>query len=164
MYSLCTDNSFFKHTAKAVSWAPGRGAAVLDDVGFVGHEVGREAVAAGAIRARHEIEIAGGGRVEDRGDGRDSRIGDRSRWQPRMLVGVVRVAAGQVGSVKGAAIVAGQQRRVDRGRVAIELHPDSQAALENGGDHGPLAGELAFLRSEEHTLNSSHLGISYAVF
>ena len=83
--------------------------------------------------------------MQDRRYGRDSRIGDGSGRQPRMLVGVVRIAAGQVGFVNGAAIVAGEQRRIDGGRVAIELHPDGQAAGENGSDDGPLAGELAFL-------------------
>src|ERR1035438_6825459 len=87
----------------SASRAPGDGAAVLDDVGFLGGEVGGEVVAAGTIRARHEIQIVRVGGVEDCRDGRDTRIGDRSGRQPRMLVGVIRVAADQVGFVNGAA-------------------------------------------------------------
>src|ERR1039457_5700455 len=170
------------------SRVPRGGAAVLDDVGFLGGEVGGEVVAAGTIRARHEIQIVRVGGVQDRGYGRDTRIGDRSGRQPRMLVGVIRVAADQVGFVNGAAIVSGEQGRVDRGRVAIELHPDGQAAGENGSDDGPLVRELAFLFHQRGQrdgavygsvgaqaapdfaeldrkstrLNSSHLVISYA--
>src|ERR1017187_268017 len=78
--------------------APGGGAAVLDDVGFLGGEVGGEVVAAGAIRARHEIQGVGVGGGQDRRDagggrsttcgsggstacgGRSGRTRSRRRW------------------------------------------------------------------------------------
>src|SRR6202167_5675706 len=91
------------------SRALGGVAAIFDDVGRVGGQVGGEVVAARPTRTPPEKKKVRVGRVQDRGYGSGSWVGDRSGRQPRMLIGVVRVAAGQVGFMNGAAIVAGQQ-------------------------------------------------------
>src|ERR1019366_1114064 len=48
-------------------------------------------------------------------------------------------------AVDGAAVVSEQERGVDGGGIAIELHADAQAVLEDGGDERALLGQLAFL-------------------
>ncbi len=74
----------------------------------------------------------------------EAGIGDRSRRQAGVPIGIVWIVAIQIGPVDRAAVTAIQQRRIDRGRVAIEFHADAQPVFEDRGDQRAFLGQFGF--------------------
>src|SRR5215471_12075378 len=69
------------------------------------------------------------------------------------MIRVVWMVAIEIAAIDRPAVAILEQRRVDRGRVAIELHPDAQAVGEDGGDARTLVGELALFLHERGQRN-----------
>ena len=80
--------------------------------------------------------------------GRNTRVGNRARRQPRPAISIVRGIAIEIGTVNRAAIKPQQLRGVDGGGIAIELHAQTEAVVEDGGDERPLLGQFPLLFDE----------------
>src|ERR1700690_145515 len=127
---------------------------LLDSAGVVRQFLG-ELVAAGAIGARHKIEVVRG-RGLDRGSQRShARIGDGAGRQARVLVGVVGLVAREVRTVDDAVVAVFDLGGVDGGRIALQGHADPQAVRKDRGDERPLVRQLGLAldqRGERHDL------------
>src|SRR5262245_7443804 len=77
-----------------------------------------------------------------------------------MLIGVIRIDASQVRLMNRSTPAAFEHGAVHSSRVAIELHPDLQPVMKDGGDHGTVSGDGGFLlnqRSQSHC--PMHIGL-----
>src|SRR5215472_7949515 len=93
---------------------------------FVRRDVAGELVAARAIGPRDEVQrIAVRGR-ECRANTGQPGIGDRAGGESGVTIGVVGMAVIQIATVDAPAIAVLQEGRVDRGRIAIQLHASPQ--------------------------------------
>src|SRR3974377_1653021 len=102
--------------------------------GFLGsREVGGEVVRPRTVALGDKVEVTGVRWGERRLQRRQARTRDRARGQPRVLIRVVRVAAGEVGAMDHATVTVVEQGCVDGGRIAVELHADPQPVRIYGG-------------------------------
>ena len=89
-----------------------------------------EAVAAVALENEVEVFLRRG--IEGGVDGRLARIGDGTGRQAGVYVRVVGRGELEVAEEKTPGILVFDLEGVDDGRVAVELHPDPQAVMEDG--------------------------------
>src|ERR687895_435912 len=88
-----------------------------------------------AIAIGDEVELVGIRRVQRRLDGRLAGMGDRPRWEARRDISVIRGIDGQIalGEYRFAR-TAGAEDAVDRRRIGLQLHTESQAVEEHRRD------------------------------
>src|SRR6185436_15371440 len=94
----------------------------------------RKLVRARTVGPQHEEKRIGLGWIECRPDGSEAGIGNRTRRQAGVPIGIVRMLARKIRAVDYAAVMIAKKRRIDGSGIAIELHADAQPVGENGSN------------------------------
>src|SRR6266480_4079785 len=152
-----TDASLFsrRYSARSAFFdlLPVVGTAELGGSDLVFGDASREIMPTRSIGPQHEVKITCFVGVESGQKRILPGIGDWTRRQTCVPVSVIGAFVRQVGLVNHAAVAVFEQSRVDRGRIAIQLHPDFQTVLEYRRHHWPFLGETCFALDERRQRN-----------
>lgn len=90
----------------------------------------RKIMRARTVGTQHEIEKFAFRGFHGRHERLFTRIGNRPGRETRVAIGVIRIGARKLGLMDGSVVPAFEQRRINRGRIAIEFHANLESIAE----------------------------------